>query len=318
MTRESVAHTLHEGEPEQAPWVRVTLIRVRGSAPREQGARMLVGATQTRGSIGGGNLEFRAIATARQLRERWAAGAATAPHIERHALGPALGQCCGGQVELLFDAADGGALPAPAPLFHLQLHGAGHVGRAVVRALRPLPCTIDWIDEREQEFPPDPFASTADTACPSTLQVLAVDTPEAEIASAPPGAFYLVMTHSHDLDFRLGETILRRPDIGWFGLIGSATKRARFLRRWEARGIQRASLERFTCPIGIPGIDGKTPEIIAVAVAAQLLQVATAQRRLAARSAHAPPPCPARPGDPRREMRGAEDSIPISTACCRA
>jgi xanthine dehydrogenase accessory factor len=235
---------------------------------------MLVGATQTRGSIGGGNLEWNAIATARQLRQRWAAGAHAETHIERHALGPALGQCCGGQVELSFDAADSGVLPNPAPRFHLQLYGAGHVGRALVRALRPLPCHIDWIDEREQEFPPDAFAPEVSNAWPSTLQALAVDAPEAEIATAPPGAFYLVMTHSHDLDFRLGETILRRPDFVWFGLIGSATKRARFLRRWRERGVPDSALERLVCPVGIPGIPGKAPEVIAASVAAQLLQVA--------------------------------------------
>lgn len=261
-------------EATQAPWVRVSLRQVRGSAPREQGACMLVGATQARGSIGGGNLEWNAIATARGLRQRWLEGAATDPHTERHALGPALGQCCGGSVELCFEAADSGALPAPELLFHLQLYGAGHVGRALVRALRPLPCSIDWIDEREQEFPPDAFTQTADTAFPSTLRALAVDAPEAEIATAPAGTFYLVMTHSHDLDFRLGESILRRPDIGWFGLIGSATKRARFLRRWQARGIQAAVLERVVCPVGIPGISGKAPEVIAASVAAQLLLVA--------------------------------------------
>jgi xanthine dehydrogenase accessory factor len=276
MLRDPIPLAFQPTEAEQAPWVRVTLSRVRGSAPREQGACMLVGATQTRGSIGGGNLEWNAIATARQLRQRWAAGAHAETHIERHALGPALGQCCGGQVELSFDAAVSGALPNPAPRFHLQLYGAGHVGRALVRALRPLPCHIDWIDEREQEFPPDAFAPEGSNAWPSTLQALAVDAPEAEIATAPPGAFYLVMTHSHDLDFRLGETILRRPDFGWFGLIGSATKRARFLRRWRERGIPYSALEQLVCPVGIPGIPGKAPEVIAASVAAQLLQVASA------------------------------------------
>ncbi|MBN2690930.1 MAG: xanthine dehydrogenase accessory protein XdhC [Burkholderiaceae bacterium] len=276
MLRDAIAPAFHATEAEQAPWVRITVRRVRGSAPREQGACMLVGATQARGSIGGGHLEWNAIATARQLRQRWAAGASAETHMERHALGPALGQCCGGQVELSFEAASSGALPVPAPLFHLQLFGAGHVGRALVRALRPLPCSIDWVDEREQEFPPDAFVPTTDAAFPSTLRALAVDAPEAEIATAPPGTFYLVMTHSHDLDFLLGETILRRPDIGWFGLIGSATKRARFLRRWQTRGIPPGAMEQLTCPVGIPGISGKAPEIIAASVAAQLLQVASA------------------------------------------
>lgn len=266
---------LQQDDARQAPWVRVTLSRVRGSAPREQGTCMLVGATCTRGSIGGGHLELRAIATARQLRARWIASEPPAPHLESHALGPALGQCCGGQVELRFEAAASGVLPIPAPLFHLQLFGAGHVGRALVRALRSLPCRIDWIDEREHEFPPDALAADPLHPWPSTLRVLAVDAPEGEIASAPPGAFYLVMTHSHDLDFRLGEVILRRPDFGWFGLIGSATKRARFLRRWRDRGVPEVALQRLVCPIGIPGICGKAPEIIAASVAAQLLLVAS-------------------------------------------
>ena len=274
MQREPIPLPLQVAEAEQAPWVRVTLSRVRGSAPREQGTCMLVGATQTRGSIGGGHLEFKAIATARELRARWAAGEPAGPHVESHALGPALGQCCGGHVELRLDPAASGSLPVPAPLFHLQLYGAGHVGRALVRALRPLPCTIDWIDEREQEFPPDALASDAGASWPSSLRVLAVDAPEAEIATAPPGAFYLVMTHSHDLDFRLGETILRRSDLAWFGLIGSATKRARFVRRWRERGVSDEALKRLVCPVGIPGIPGKAPEVIAASVAAQLLQVA--------------------------------------------
>jgi xanthine dehydrogenase accessory factor len=274
MKREPAPLNLLDGEPAQAPWVCVTLSRVRGSAPREQGACMLVGATQTGGSIGGGHLEYKAIDTARQLRARWAAGTTAEPHLESHALGPALGQCCGGHVELRYEVAASGVLPVPAPLFHLQLFGAGHVGRALVRALRPLPCAIDWIDEREQEFPLDAFAPEVGGEWPSTLRALAVDAPEAEIATAPPGAFYLVMTHSHDLDFRLGETILRRADIGWFGLIGSATKRARFLRRWRERGVSDSALERLVCPVGIPGIPGKAPEVIAASVAAQLLQVA--------------------------------------------
>ena len=274
MKREPAPLNLLDGEPAQTPWVCVTLSLVRGSAPREQGACMLVGATQTRGSIGGGHLEYKAIATARQLRARWAAGTPAEPLLESHALGPALGQCCGGHVELRYEVAASGALPIPDPLFRLQLFGAGHVGRALVRALRPLPCHIDWIDEREQEFPPDAFAPEVGGEWPSTLRALAVDVPEAEIATAPPGAFYLVMTHSHDLDFHLGETILRRADIGWFGLIGSATKRARFLRRWRERGVSESALERLVCPVGIPGIPGKAPEVIAASVAAQLLQVA--------------------------------------------
>ncbi len=274
MQREPTPQLL-DADAAQAPWVCVTLDRVRGSAPREQGACMLVGATQTRGSIGGGHLEYQAIATARRLRANWTTGAAAEPHLEHHALGPALGQCCGGHVALRYTLAASGTLPRPEPLFHLQLFGAGHVGRALVCALRPLPCLVDWIDEREQEFPPDAFSNHDTAAGSASLRVLAVDAPEAEITTAPPGAFYLVMTHSHDLDFRLGEAILRRDDIGWFGLIGSATKRARFVRRWHERGVSDQALQRLVCPVGIPGIVGKAPEVIAASVAAQLLRVAS-------------------------------------------
>lgn len=300
MHRDPASALLTATDADDAPWVGVTVHAVRGSAPREAGACMLVGATQVRGSIGGGNLEWQAIASARALRQRWLAGAPADPVRERHALGPALGQCCGGSVELEYAPAPDGRLPRPAPLFHLHLFGAGHVGRALVSGLRRLPCTIDWIDEREQEFPADVFSAAAPDT-PSTIRPLAMEVPQAEVAQAPPGAFYLVMTHRHDLDFAIGEAILRRGDFRWFGLIGSATKRARFLRRWEARGIQRASLERLTCPIGIPGIDGKAPEIIAVAVAAQLLQVSAEQWRSPAQCTHASLLRPARPGDHRRE-----------------
>lgn len=275
MRRELPAELLPAAAADDGPWVRVTLRTVLGSAPREAGACMLVGDHSLRGSIGGGNLEWTAIATARELRRRWLAGAPAEPVRERHALGPALGQCCGGRVELDYMLSPQPTLPVAPPLFHLQLHGAGHVARAVVRALRPLPCRIDWIDERENEFPTGVVSPGGDPL-PSAVRLLAVDAPQAEVGRAPAGTFYLVMTHRHDLDFAIGEAILRRGDFGWFGLIGSATKRARFTRRWQARSVAPDCLERLACPIGIAGIAGKTPEIIAVAVAAQLLQAAAA------------------------------------------
>jgi xanthine dehydrogenase accessory factor len=127
---------------------------------------------------------------------------------------------------------------------------------------------VQWIDEREAEFPAAPSAAHIERLC--------VEPVEAEVAAAPPGAFFLVLTHSHDLDLRITEAILRRGDFGYLGLIGSATKRARFLHRFEQRGVAPDALARITCPIGVPGIPGKEPEVIAVAVVAQLLQVAAA------------------------------------------
>ena len=257
--------------------VQVTVRATRGSTPREAGASMLVGENRVEGTIGGGQLEFHAIATARDLLAQWRSRppGAGVTHDERLALGPALGQCCGGAVELAYAPSERDRLASPEPLFFLQLHGAGHVGRATVRLLRTLPCEVQWIDERD-----DVFASwqemQARDGCegPARIECIAVDAPQAEVALAPPGAFYLAMTHRHDLDFAIGTEVLRRADHGWLGCIGSASKRARFLRRWEALGFDARALERFACPVGIDAIPDKSPECIAVAVCAQLLQLA--------------------------------------------
>ena len=244
------------------PAVVVEVLRARGSVPRGAGTRMLVAADAVLGTIGGGHLELMAIASARRLL------AGEAVSFEQHvALGPALGQCCGGAVTLrLLPLADARPAdwPDAAPRFMLQLYGAGHVGRAIVRLLDDLPCRVQWIDERESEFPAEPSAAHVERVC--------VEPVEAEVALAPPGACYLVLTHSHDLDMAITEAILKRADFAYLGLIGSATKRARFLHRFEARGIAPEALARLTCPIGVPGIEGKEPEVIALGVVAQLLQ----------------------------------------------
>jgi xanthine dehydrogenase accessory factor len=155
-----------------------------------------------------------------------------------------------------------------APRAHLMLFGAGHVGAAIVRALADLPCRVTWVDERDDLFPTD---------LPHNVAVEATDTPEALATNAPPGTSFLVMTHSHALDQRLAEAILKREKVDatpdWFGLIGSATKRAQFERRLRERGIKQERLDAMVCPIGIPGIESKLPAVIAVAVAAQLLMV---------------------------------------------
>ena len=243
------------------PAVVVEVAASRGSVPREAGTRMLVSATEVLGTIGGGHLELQAIARARELIG--SGGAALRQHI---ALGPTLGQCCGGALDLQFTplavAAPAGWPSAP-PRFTLQLYGAGHVGRAIVRLLEGLDCRVQWIDEREAEFPAAPSGPH--------IQRLCVEPVQAEVALAPPGAHYLVLTHSHDLDLALALAILQRGDFAFFGLIGSKTKRARFAHRLQDRGIAPAQLARMICPIGLPGIEGKEPEVIAVAVVAQLL-----------------------------------------------
>ena len=139
-------------------------------------------------------------------------------------------------------------------------------GRAIVQLLAGIPCRVQWIDEREEEFP-------RDVALPRHVERVCVDPVEAEVDVAPPDACFLVLTHRHDLDLRIGEAILRRGDFRYLGMIGSRTKRARFLHRYEERGIPAPVLARMTCPIGVSGIEGKEPEVIAVAVVAQLLQL---------------------------------------------
>ena len=261
--RRTAAVWLRAGRPAML----VMVLEHRGSVPREAGTRMLVAADAVAGTIGGGHLELLAITRARALL----AAGTTAPQDQAIALGPTLGQCCGGALTLRtapLDAAALAAWPDEAPLFTLQLYGAGHVGRAIVRLLDALPCQVAWIDEREAEFPAAPSAAH--------IQRLCVEPVEAEVRHALAGASYLVLTHSHDLDQAITEAILRRGDFGFLGLIGSATKRARFLHRFEARGVPADSLARLTCPIGLPGMPGKQPELIALAVVAQLLQVAAA------------------------------------------
>jgi xanthine dehydrogenase accessory factor len=244
------------------PTMLVRVGRSQGSVPREAGTCMLVSAQAVAGTVGGGHLEWQAIATA---RTRLASGQ-TDPHDWQVALGPSLGQCCGGVLTLTFSVLDAQALarwPVAPPRFHLQLYGAGHVGRAIVTLLAQIPCQVTWIDERVDAFPGAPL--------PDHIQSLCVEPVQAEVAHAPPGAYYLVLTHNHDLDLALTQAILHRGDAGWFGLIGSATKRARFEARLRQRGLAEAAVHNMVCPIGLPGLGGKEPGVIAASVVAQML-----------------------------------------------
>ena len=253
------------------PTVLIAVTHAQGSVPREAGTRMLVTASTAIGTIGGGHLELKAIAFARALL----ASDDSAPRSQHYPLGPALGQCCGGAVTLGFERLHAQHLlawPTPPPRFHLQLYGAGHVGRAIARLLATLNVSVDWIDEREDEFP----QALGDAGWPDHIRKVAVDAVEGEVRHAPAQSFYLVLTHQHDLDLRITEAILRRGDFGFLGLIGSRTKRQRFEHRFQERGIKPALIARMVCPIGLPGIVGKEPEVIAVSVVAQLLAASAA------------------------------------------
>lgn len=145
----------------------------------------------------------------------------------------------------------------------LVLFGAGHVGRALVLALAPLPFRVRWVDGRADAFP---------AHIPANASAVHTDEPSLEIAQAPPGAFALVMTHSHPLDLALTAAALGREDLPFVGLIGSATKRARFEKRFREIGLPEARIAALACPIGIAGVAAKDPATIAAATAAQLLQ----------------------------------------------
>lgn len=261
-TRATAFRWLDEGRPA----IVVVVLEARGSAPRDAGTRMLVSAADVAGTLGGGPFEQRAIVEARALLQSGSPGRSVS-----YALTPAIGQCCGGMVTLGFTRLDRRALaawPEPKPLFHLQMYGADAVGRSIARLLTTIDCRVDWIDAREDCFP---FHLFEGAYWPNHIRSIAVDALDAEVRNAPPEAYYLVLTHQHELDARITEAILRRGDFGFLGVLGSRAKRERFVQRFEQRGVPAERIARMTCPIGLGGIGGKEPELIAMAVVAQLL-----------------------------------------------
>lgn len=252
------------------PAVLVSVDSIVGSTPREAGARMIVTAERIFGTIGGGNLEFQACRIARNQLEQGAQDG-----LRRFPLGAGLGQCCGGLVNLMFERlgadSDWTSLAREPQGIELYLFGAGHVGTAVVHALRDLPVRLHWIDTRDDMLPAQP-CDGVDAIC--------TDTPEAEIGDAPAYSFFLVMTHDHGLDQRLCEQVLQRDDFAYLGLIGSKSKRRNFETRMRRRGIDARKFERMTCPIGIGGIGSKQPAQIAISVVAEILQVYDRMQRL--------------------------------------
>jgi len=249
----------------------VSVAATQGSTPREAGAWMAVHADHLVGSIGGGQLEWQAIRIARELLAAVPVPARPAPPTRRLALGPSLGQCCGGVVELRFEPLDPDALarrlaqlePGRTPV---AIFGAGHVGHALVRALQPLPFALHWLDSRDDIFP---------AGLPPQVRAEQSDPVERAVEDLAPGSRVLIMSHSHAEDFELVAACLRRQrergDLAFIGLIGSDTKWAGFRQRLTARGCTEAELARVCCPIGLPGIAGKQPAVIAASVAAQLL-----------------------------------------------
>lgn len=311
------------------PAVLVTVAGIRGSAPREIGAKMIVTESETIGTIGGGQLEYQCTRVAVGLFDDEQMSLRSFP------LGSSMGQCCGGVVEILFEPLSGGipawlrdlrALfgqrepavvatrisrsapekfvvtaeqvfgtapdqvdermvaearailagdrkaarnvqlffePVVVPDLNIAVFGAGHVGTAVVATLSSLDCNIRWVDSRRNIF----------RGVPANARAIETADPALEVAAMPEGAFYLVMTHSHALDFEICDRILRRRDARYCGLIGSRSKRRRFEKRYRQQGMPADLLDALTCPIGVDGISGKKPAEIAVAAAAEVLRL---------------------------------------------
>ncbi|MCI0516880.1 MAG: xanthine dehydrogenase accessory protein XdhC [Woeseiaceae bacterium] len=328
---------------ERSPLVLVTVAGVRGSAPREVGAKMIVTQQACSGSIGGGQLEYQCAGIAAELLRENAQGfergtvrevVAPVRFRRRFPLGANLGQCCGGVVEVLFEkiagecrwfdellrlygarepvvlitsvderylvsvngvaSASGSAVPPEILIFardllrdphcgacsvelsgqpvlfepvseagmSIAIFGAGHVGSASVAALSAIDCRIRWIDSRRNIFP---------DRLPACVSRVECTDPVLEVTAMPPGSYYLVMTHSHSLDYAICLQVLQRDDFAYCGLIGSLSKRRRFEKLMRDAGLPPTALERLTCPIGIGGIRGKKPAEIAIALAAELL-----------------------------------------------
>jgi len=309
---------------------RVVVAEVRGSAPREPGAFMLVGRADVEGSIGGGRLEWEAINAARALLEGTNSSSLAPARLDKVVLAADVGQCCGGVVSLwlerftradldLLRAADAagargaavwatsihgssversvvrrsGASAAADQLLReprqraqpllirtpdgavtflerldddlpaVWLYGAGHVGQALARILMELPLRLTWIDSRAEMLP---------KVVPEGVRILHDPDSLATVSEAPVGAYFVVMSHSHPLDYALCHALLERNDFGWLGLIGSDSKAARFRSRLARAGLGADVIANLVCPIGVAGITSKWPAAIAVGVAAQLMQ----------------------------------------------
>ncbi|QQR39844.1 xanthine dehydrogenase accessory protein XdhC [Devosia rhizoryzae] len=240
------------------------LTSVRGSSPREQGTFMVVGPTQTLGTIGGGALEYMVIEHARRLiADGRAEEAMDVP------LGPEIGQCCGGRVNVALRFADEAvrsdllarAAAEDASLPHVYLFGAGHVGRVLSEILSLMPVKLEVIDTRQEEL----------DLLPPTIARNRVAMPEAIVRAAPAGSSFVILTHDHALDFLIAGEALARDDAPYVGMVGSATKRAKFSSWYLEQGGSRAALTRLILPIGAQGLGDKRPAVIAALAAAEIM-----------------------------------------------
>ncbi len=248
---------------EGSPAVLVTVVKVRGHAPREAGAKMVVGSEHSWGSVGGGNLEESAIHRARELISSGAVEPETqVARLNEHARNRHGRQCCGGEVTLVLE-------PMPARPT-IAIFGMGHVGYELARILSRLAVRLELVDSRADQLDPLRLAEITDGAADVGVHQLLLG--EHVLERLPRGAHVLIMSHDHAEDFALCDAALRLPQLGSIGLIGSSAKWSGFRRRLADAGHAADVIGRIRCPIGLPEISGKEPAVIAVSVAAWLLQ----------------------------------------------
>ncbi|WP_281560500.1 xanthine dehydrogenase accessory protein XdhC [Thalassomonas sp. RHCl1] len=248
-------NALHQLNQQGEAYVLVTLVGVSGSTPRNSGTKMVITADNIYDTIGGGHLEHKTIAHAHKML---ASGEET-QQLEHFQLGTHLGQCCGGTASVLFEY-------FAASTVNIMLFGAGHVGKALVKILAGLPCKVHWVDSREQEFPP-----ASEMQQYHNVSQVVSEFPCDEIAAMPANSYYIVMTHNHQLDFELCQSVLARQDFRYLGLIASDTKWRRFQQRFKHREIDEQLVARMNCPIGLSAVPGKTPMEVAVSIAAEVI-----------------------------------------------
>lgn len=245
-----------------APAVLATVIEARGHTPRDAGAKMVVSAAGTWGTVGGGNLEATAVARARAMLAQNSTGPETlAFGLNEHAVVEHGRQCCGGVARILLE-------PVPARA-NVAIFGAGHVGRELLHILSRLPLEIHVTDSRQQLL--EGLAGLG-TAGPARVHLHHSLVPDSVVGGLPPGTHVLIMTHDHSEDFMLCDAALRHTELGAIGLIGSKAKWSRFEKKLRGEGHADDQIQRIRCPIGLQGIPGKDPAVIAIGVAARLLQ----------------------------------------------
>jgi len=239
-------------EQQNQAYVMVSIVALQGSSPRGVGSKIIVTEDKQFDSIGGGHLEYKAIAQAREMLAR---GDKT--QMIDYPLGASLGQCCGGKVSLMFEIFSSIKLP-------VVVFGAGHVGRALVPLLAQLPVQVTWVDSRYDMLPKQ---------LPSGVVGVHEEHPQDHVADCSAGSCYLIMTHHHGVDLALTQAVLNRADASYLGVIGSVTKGRKFRQRLAAKDYSQVVIDQLNCPMGKAGISGKQPMEVAIAIAAQVMDL---------------------------------------------